>query len=244
MNMRPPITDSQTSRGVCEAGEGETHRDLSLERNKAIMWARYILDSSDWLLYSSKVTRVANPVAANGTVIKLFSACVLNPEGKVVFEAMLKPSDEIPASLIADHGLEYSVVFNALPFSEFHQRLTRLVSGRQILSYDLLAEQHVFDELCEFYAQPDLIFEGHSLEREYSRFIGQEDAGGQFKRQALKVKGVGAAYRCRAILDALYNMAGSSQKNFNAAPGNQGWTSEFYRPKTNAKDKLKGFLGL
>ena len=232
---------------VNQANKSESKSEIKsdLERNKSIMWSRYLIDSTDWLIYSSKITRMACPTTASGSAIKLFSCSLLSPEGRVVFESMLKPQEEIPANLIAEHGLEYSVVFNAQPFSTLHQQLSRYITNRQLIAYDLLAEQHVLDELCTFYAQPDLILGGHSIEPEYSRYIGDiDESTNRYKRQPLKVKGVGATYRCRAILDALYGMASSSQKTMNAAPGNLSWTGEFYRPKANARDKFKGFLGL
>ena len=73
---------------VNQANKSESKSEIKsdLERNKSIMWSRYLIDSTDWLIYSSKITRMACPTTASGSAIKLFSCSLLSPEGRVVFE--------------------------------------------------------------------------------------------------------------------------------------------------------------
>ncbi|HNG18080.1 MAG TPA: hypothetical protein PKN86_16395 [Candidatus Obscuribacter sp.] len=217
----------------------------SIDRNKAIVWSRYLIDSSDWLLFATKVTYLHADRAYQGLEQpKLVSLAVLTPEGKVVFEALLRAEEMVHNQVIAQHGLEQSVVFNARPFSEIAMQLTRLLEGKQVLSWDLSSVQILFDELCVEYGQPPLVFSGHSLRDEYARFVGEVDAGGKnYKLQELKTNGPSAVAQCRALLDTLYRMASSSQKTNNAETGNLGWTGQFYKPKLSPRDKIKDFLG-
>ncbi|HMW91621.1 MAG TPA: hypothetical protein PKE54_16455, partial [Candidatus Obscuribacter sp.] len=100
----------------------------SIDRNKAIVWSRYLIDSSDWLLFATKVTYLHADRAYQGLEQpKLVSLAVLTPEGKVVFEALLRAEEMVHNQVIAQHGLEQSVVFNARPFSEIAMQLTRLL---------------------------------------------------------------------------------------------------------------------
>jgi hypothetical protein len=218
---------------------------IQLDRNKSIIWARYLLDSPDWLIFATRVTRVNSETGPLSTPIKLVSLSLLTPSGKVVYEAMLKPQEMIPSDLIGEHGLDYSVVFNAQPFSEIAVRMQKFISGKQILAWDLNAQQNLFDELCKLFAQPTVPFVGYSLRPEYARFVGDYDAAsGAYKPQTLKVDGISATAECRAMLDVLTQMASTSQSRDAAPVGNQGWTAEFYKPKVNAADKIKDFLGL
>lgn len=224
------------------------------DRNKSIIWSRYLIDSTDWLVFASTVTRL-NGAAANkiSSPVKLLSMSVLSPGGKVLFEGVLKPQDEIASQLIEEHGLNQSIVFNAMSFSEMLIKLNRLFDGRQVLAWDLNAQQALLDEMAAQFAQPQLLLAGYSLRPEYARFIGDLDtvggatsgksAHGSYKSQPLAVDGKGATAECRALIAGLYQMAGASQSS-SAATGNQNWTGEFYRPKVSATDKIKDFLGL
>ncbi|MBS1995055.1 MAG: hypothetical protein JSS86_02035 [Cyanobacteria bacterium SZAS LIN-2] len=218
---------------------------VQLDRNKAIIWARYLIDSHDWLIFATRVTRTNAETGPLTSPIKLLSLSLLTPSGKIVYETMLKPQEMIPAGLLNEHGLDYSVVFNAQPFSDIVVNLGRLISGKQILAWDLNAQQALFDQLCTQFAQPPLPFAGYSLRPEYARFVGEFDANmGNYKPQTLTVDGPSATAECRAMLNTLTTMASTSQTRDTAATGHQGWTAELYKPKVNAKDKIKDFLGL
>lgn len=219
-----------------------------VDRNKSIIWSRYLIDSTDWLVFASTVTRL-NVAATSmiSTPVKLLSLSVLSPGGKVLFEGVLKPQDEIDSHLIEEHGLDQSIVFNAMSYSDMSIKLNRLFEGRQILAWDLNAQQALLDEMATQYAQPQTLLTGYSLRPEYARFVGEPNAaggaGGIYKSQALPVGDKGSTAECRALIAALYEMAGASQSS-SAATGNQNWTGEFYRPKISATDKIKDFLGL
>ena len=236
-----------------KANQGVHPHPNVVDRNKAIIWARYLIDSSDWLIFACKVNYLPStiqttnkPVTKTGLAQpKLVSLALITPEGKVVFESMLKSDDVVPSELLAEQGLSQPVVFNARPFCEIALQLARMTDGKQVLTWDLAEVQVLFDELCVEYAQPPLVFAGHSLKDEYARFTGEVDEGGRnYKLQQLKPANNSAVAQCRAVLDVLYQMASSSQTNNNAVTGNQGWTGEFYKPKLTARDKFKGFLGL
>jgi hypothetical protein len=222
-----------------------TQHPRPMDLNKSIIWARYLIDSTDWLLFATRVTRVQGNGGALSTKVKLASMAVLAPTGKVLYEALLKPDEEISNHLIAEHGLDYSVVFNAKTFAEIVTDLNRLFEGRQALAWDLAAQQSLLDELCEQYRQPPVALTGFSMRPEYARFRGEMDEFGRsYKVKVLNVDGVGAAAEARALISALYTMASSSQITNTAPTGNQGWTGEFYRPKVTAKDKIKDFFGI
>jgi len=218
---------------------------LHLDRNKAIIWARYLLDSHDWLIFATRVTRENAESGPLTSAVKLLSLSLLSPSGKIVYETMLKPSEMIPSGLLNEHGLDYSVVFNAQPFSDIAINMAKLISGKQILAWDINAQQALFDQLCKQYAQPVLPFAGYSLRPEYARFIGDFDAQlGNYKPQTLAVDGPSATAECRAMLHTLTTMASTSQVRDTAQTGHQGWTAELYKPKVSTKDKVKDFLGL
>ncbi len=248
---------------------------LPLDRNKSIIWARYLIDSPDWLVLATRVSRAgvdvssaaikktgapatksaAAATATNSTTtatvvspavpIKLLSLSVLTPSGKVVYEAMIKPEEVISANLIAEHGLDYSVVYNSQMFPDAFLKLQDLICGKQILAWDLEAQQSIFDQLCGHFAQSPMPLTGYSLRSEYARFVGESDVQpGTYKNQPLAIDGISATAEGRAILNTLTTMASTSQVRDTAKTGHQNWTAELYRPKVTATDKIKDFLGL
>ena len=225
-----------------------------IDRNKSIIWSRYLIDSTDWLVFASTVTRLTVPTTKNliSSPVKLLSLSVLSPGGKVLFEGVLKPQEEIASQMIEDHGLDQAIIFNAMHYSEMSIQLGRLFEGRQILTWDLNAQQELLDEMATQFAQPQTVLAGYSLRPEYARFVGEPNSAGSasagsgshnYKAQPLAVSGKGSTAECRALVATLYQMAGASQSSSSAA-GNQSWTGEFYRPKVSATDKIKDFLGL
>jgi len=218
---------------------------VHLDRNKSIIWARYLIDSPDWLVFATRVSRLNPETGPLAGPIKLLSLSLLTPSGKIIFESMLKPQDMIPSALISEHGLDQSVVFNAQPFSEILPKMGQLISGKQILAWDLNVQQSLFDQLCGQFAQPILPFAGYSLRSEYSRYVGEFDGQtGAYKSQTLSTKGLSATAECRTMLNTLTTMASTSQTRDTAPTGHQGWTAELYKPKVNATVKIKDFLGL
>jgi hypothetical protein len=218
---------------------------VHLDRNKAIIWARYLIDSPDWLIFATRVTRLNPEAGPLASPVKLLSLSLLTPSGKVVFEAMLKPQEMIASALINEHGLDQAVVFNAQPFSDIVLKMGQLVRGKQILAWDLNGQQGLFDQLCVQFNESFLPFAGYSLRPEYARYLGEFDPKtGAYKSQALPNSGASATAECRAILNTLTNMAATSQTRDTAQTGHQNWTAELYRPKINATEKIKDFLGL
>lgn len=211
-----------------------------LDRNKSILWARYLFDSTDWLLLAPKVTDLS--LTGNGES-KLVSFAVLTPDGKTVFECLLKSEEMLTSKLLAEHGLDYAVVFNAMTFPEIAERLRQLTAGKQILTYNLSGLQDLLDELCARYGVTPVILSGHSMKSELARFVGESDGRGHYRAQPLKASG-SAASECRELLSALYEIASSSQTINTAPTGNQGWTAQFYKPKISTKEKIKDFLGM
>ena len=54
-----------------------------LDRNKAIIWSRYLIDSSDWLIFASKVTYLNSDQAERGPEREVHRAVVGAREDRV-----------------------------------------------------------------------------------------------------------------------------------------------------------------
>lgn len=208
----------------------------SIDRNRSIIWARYHVDSEDWVLMAVKTTGKLSP--------SLVTVALVDRFGKTVLEAMIKASDMVSNDEIFKHGVDQSVVFNAKTFQEVVGNLMEAIGEKAVVAWNADAMQDVFDVLARQNDVAGPQFEAHSVSEEYARFVGDLGADGKYKQKELSVLGISAADECRAVLRTISGMAGASQVMTDAlASGKPGWTAEFYKPKVGPTEKLKGLFG-
>ncbi len=217
-----------------------------IDKNRSIVWARYHVDSDDWVLLALKVTRRAN--AEGKQVPSLVTLALVDHTNKVLFQSMIKASDMVSNEEIAQHGVDQSVVFQAKTFAEVTKMLSQLVEHETtIVTWDPKATQQIFDELAELHGVPKTRWKSHGVADELARFVGKTDNPmNGYERQPLPILGIGALDECKAVNKVIAEIAKASQTTDSIAGGDPGWTAEFYKPKISAaaKDKFKGFFGL
>lgn len=217
-----------------------------IDKNRSIVWARYHVDSDDWVLIALKVTRRTN--AEGKEIPSLVTLAIVDRSNKVLLETMIKASDMVSNEEIAQHGVDQSVVFKAKPFAEVAKALSGLIENETtIVTWDPKFIQQTFDELSELHGVPKRRWKCHGVAEELARFVGKtENVFNGYEPQPLPILGIGALDECKAVNKVIGEIAKSSQTTDSVAGGDPGWTAEFYKPKvgTTAKDKLKGFFGL
>lgn len=214
-----------------------------MDRNRSIMWARYHMDSDDWILLAAKVTRRSD--ASGKSVPSIVSIAVTEHTGKALMEAMIRTSEIVSNDEIAQHGVNQSIVFNAKPYVEVRETLLKLLAEKALMTWDSDFIQKTFNELDSLNGFAPAHWKGDSAIREFARFSGKlRNPGEGYMPQPLPSLGISAADECRSIIKLIKDMAGSSQVTDQVASGKPGWTAEFYKPRINATDKLKGFFGI
>lgn len=214
-----------------------------MDRNRSIMWARYHMDSDEWVSLAVKVTR--KPDEAGVQKPSVVTMALMNCHGETVLECMIKASQMVSNEEVAQHGVEYSVMYNAVSYEQALNELRNKIDGKTIVAWDVIQLQETFKELDEYYGAPVQKWTAHSAQKEWSRFVGHtRDVKNGYEMQPLPVLGMSAVDELRAVKKVMSDIAGSSQMNDELAGGKPGWTAEFYRPKVNPSDKLKGFFGL
>ena len=212
-----------------------------IDRNRSILWARYLVDSKDWVVVSTKETVVSmDDSGASGVIL---SVCVVDSAAKVVYEALVKPEGIVSNEAIAEHDLETSTLFNAQPYPVIRESLIKLLSGNDVLSWDFDAQRAIFEKLDRKHNMPPHEWRGNSVSHQYARFLGQKEGDKPgYVMPSLKVNGVSARASNQAVCSVVMEIAGSSQYSDPLASGKPGWTAEFYRPKLSASEKLKNLF--
>ncbi|MBK9144519.1 MAG: hypothetical protein IPM23_18670 [Candidatus Melainabacteria bacterium] len=217
-----------------------------MDRNRSILWARFLIDSDDWLILATKVTRHEGPQNDGDSEFELVSLALVDGAGKTVLEALMKPDHEVESELIARHGLDYSVVFNARPYPAIRETLIGMTEGRELTAWDFEKQRQVLADLDRAFGLPVHQWLGNSVSHQVARFAGSL-SGAQVKDgynlQPLTVNGLGALDECRAVRKTVVDMASSSQEVDPLVSGKPGWTAQFYRPKLGAADRLKNLFG-
>jgi hypothetical protein len=215
-----------------------------IDKNRSIVWARYHVDSDDWVLLAVKVTRHAN--SEGKEIPSLVTLALVDHAGSTLFETMIKASDMVSNDEIAQHGVEQSVIFKAKSFQEVTETLIKLIDDKTLVSWDPALIQKTFDELAELHGAEKIRWKSHGVAGELSRFVGKTDnPHNGYESQPLPLTGIGALDECKSVIKVIAEIAKASQASDAVAGGDPGWTAEFYKPKISAtaKEKFKGFFG-
>lgn len=210
--------------------------DALLNRNRSITWARYILDSSDWVILAARATTVNTGDEAEG--ITLMSAAIVQEGGKLILERLVRANEFSARDAIEGHGLDYQVLLHAVSYQEVLEEIETIIRNRHVLVWDEKELCRVFNIAAASYGAAPPAFKASDVRSRYDRFNGVADG-----QSALASRGVSAVSECQAVLTVIQEMARSNQR-LDAAASPLGWTAEFYKPKLTPAEKLKGFLGI
>lgn len=226
---------TQTSSG--KTNPVESHPNPT-DRNRSILWARYLVDTDDWVVVSTKVTE-SDSVEDDAII----SISITDASGDVVYETLLKPEGIVSNEILAKHDLETSSLFNAQPYAVIRETLIKLLSSKDVYAWNYDKQRTLFEKLDKKYNMPPHEWRGNSVSHQYARYIGEhEDDKPGYQMQKLKVKGISARAQNKAVRETIVEMASSSQHSDPLVSGKPGWTAEFYKPKLSASDKIKNFF--
>lgn len=222
-----------------------------LDKNRAILWARHLAQSDDWLILATRVTdtATAHQQPTSGQIWQepssLVSLAVLTASGATAVEALIRPPGAVSSSDIAAHGIEYLGVFNVTEYELLREKLNSVFGGKQIVSWELDKQVRIITQLDEQHGLQHLRLSGHSVAPQYARFVGAFNTQtGHYAHLPLpnSEKAHSALSECKTILSLISQMASSTQQ-LDSAATKQGWTGEFFKPKVSPAQKMKEFFG-
>ena len=223
-----------------------------LDRNRAILLARDLLNLKDWVILAIKVSRMIEQRPLPGDASELVSIAVIGPGEKVLMDMLIRPDGAVSSELLALHGCTQAQAFNAPVFAEVHKILSAGFRKTRVLSFNPTKTKDTLAELCKREKLEALDGSFLDLQLMYTRFVGEKENPSDpgYKRQVLHPSKdssqlhVTPLTECKHVLALLNEMAGSSQSYDMATAFNKGWSAAFYRPKPGPADKIKEMLGL
>lgn len=220
----------------------------SLERNKAIIQARNLLEIPKWVIFSSQVTvfEGAGPEQAS----HLISVSIMTPGRKLLLDSFMSPSGEVTTEMLASHGTNQMKLTRAVSADSMLESIRTICEKRDVLCWDLPLQVRNLSMIASLAGKSSPFLQAVSMQSLYAKFVGEELSPATFKLQPLpggsciENEDITALKECENVIELIYTMAGSSQLSEAAEVVNRNWSSAFYKPKVGAAQKIKSFFGL
>lgn len=100
-----------------------------VDRQKAIEWARQILENEAVLILDTETTGLKH-------FDQIVEIAIIDVAGETLINQLIKPTIPIPAEASRIHGITDADVADAPTFADIHQELTDLAENRLIVIYN------------------------------------------------------------------------------------------------------------
>lgn len=185
----------------------------------AEQWARGLLAAPDWVILDTETTGL--------TDAEIVEIGVLDPNGVVLLETLVKPLFPIPPAAIAIHGITNEKVASAPSLNSLLPRLECLLHNKRVLVYNAEYDKGVLSDCLERrWCAADQAFEEYQRHRArvsewidaihwedvlepYSAWVGEWAGGQRYRRQSLPGGNHSAIGDCRATLEVIRLLARS-----------------------------------
>lgn len=221
-----------------------------LERNKAIIQARNLLEIPEWVIFSSQVTTIEAPPGSAEQSSSLVSVSIMTPGRKILLDSCMRPTGEVTGEMLRRHGTNQAKLRQSVPAESLLDSITALCEKRDVLCWDLPLQVRNLNVIASEAGKASPFLRAVSLQSCYARFVGEQLGPATFKIQPLpggscsEKEDISALKECENIIELVYTIAGSSQISEAAEVVNRNWSSAFYKPKVGAAQKIRSFFGL
>jgi DNA polymerase-3 subunit epsilon len=172
------------------------------DKEKASFWARGLLERNDWVILDTETTGMS-------PTDEIVQMAILSPEGTVLLDTLIHPSQPIPASATAVHGITDSEVEDAPAFKEIYPEIKNIISGKTVIIYNAAFDLRILVQTARRYRLLPLFEHKEQVECAmlmYSAWVGEEWPYGGYKWQKLTGGDHTALGDCRATLEVIKKM--------------------------------------
>ncbi len=174
------------------------------DREKAVCWARSLLDRTGWILLDTETTGMSG-------VDEIIQMAVLAPDGAVLMNTLLRPTQPIPYSATTIHGITDADVIDAPTFPEIYDNFKDLISGKTLVIYNAVFDLRLIKQTLSKFRLPAFEISEDQVDcamLQYSAWVGESWPVGGYKWQKLIGGDHTALGDCRATLEVIKKMAG------------------------------------
>lgn len=172
------------------------------DRDNSILWARDLLKRDNWVILDTETTGLKDA--------EICQIGILAPSGKVLLDALVKPSCPIPADVTAIHGICDGDVQIAISPRSLLTCLEEISRDTALVIYNAQYDLSVLQNVCRKALDIEWARSRPSIcaMLKYSAFVGEIGYRGDYKWQKLPgARAHSAIDDCRATLDVIKLMA-------------------------------------
>lgn len=174
---------------------------LATARGNAIAWARRVMADPTTLFLDTETTGL-------GPDAEICDLAIVDREGGVVLDTLVRPERPIPAEATAVHGITDADVAGALPWSEVYWIVRMVLAGKRVVIYNADYDTGVLHTRSLACDLTPLAFPFSCAMRAFADFAG---APGRYPGQhrwhklgeACALVGIDPGHSHRALADAL-----------------------------------------
>ena len=189
--------------------EGYLIKQWILDKNSSIDWAQSLLNSDDWVILDTETTGL-------GCEAECVQIGIVNPDGSIVLDSLVKPTIVIPDEVIAIHGISNEMVEDAPAFPEVYHEIVKALQDKKVIIYNADFDIKILKYCCELHSLPLLNIKKRSscAMTEYSAFCNEwSNYYDDYISQPLN-GGHTAISDCLAVLALIKKMASSTKGSF------------------------------
>ena len=162
-------------------------------RLDAIEWARDRLKAKDVVILDTETTGLVSGPHKNDRA-EVIELAIISTSGKVLYESRFKSKYKVPKRTTAIHGITNEDLVNCPTFAEEIPKITALIEGKTVLSYNDRFDSAVITQTCAMHKAPPPDCKWECVMRMYRAFL----KGPRF----VKLPGAshGAVADCKATL--------------------------------------------
>lgn len=137
------------------------------DREAAIAWARSILAQPSFRIVDTETTGL-------GPTDEIISMGIVDNQGHVLFDSLIKPSIPIPAEASAIHGRYDADVASAPSFAQVYEQIARLLQDQVVVIYNLDYDSKRIRYCCQKDGLPAIgPRTGHCAMKYYASYHGE-----------------------------------------------------------------------
>ena len=191
-------------------GAGRTRvrpdRPHQAARERAIAWAVTLVSDPRTLYLDTETTGL-------GGTAEVVEIAVVDQNGAIVFETLIRPTGSIPPEVSVIHGIVDADVARAPSWREIHDVLCDLLESRPVIVYNAAFDRRLIGQSCDRHGLPAPIVSWECAMRAYADFYGAAIPGRSgFRMQKLQAaaaafgartgghRAAGDALACRAVV--------------------------------------------
>jgi DNA polymerase III subunit epsilon len=181
------------------------------DRNKAIQWAKSILDSpNDYYILDTETTGLENP--------EIIELGVIDLDGNEIINQRFNPKTQVTQAASKIHGMTNTSLRDEPPFHSIIDCLQELVFERKLLIYNFPFDREALMVTFSDWGYDYPTVKGECVMQWYSQFCGEwNDYRGSYGWQKLPGEDHSAIGDCKVTLAVIKGMA-TSPMQFDLLP--------------------------